>query len=113
MDVGSTERRRVVRLVERFRVRARRRLTTELGRGKFAIARTAMSESVHRLGLAGVTSREKQLRCTLPRGTNRGRPRHFTQILESSCISVSVTKGVLMVGATSNVTVTTTTILSR
>lgn len=102
----------MVRLVDRCSVRARRRLTRCLGGTNFGIARTAMSESVESLGLAGLSMGNKHRGCVIRERRRSKVDRGCVHMLYSKFISVSVTRGVLIVGAITKVTVTITTTMS-
>lgn len=110
--VGAAQRTGVLRLVREGSIRARRRLSTCLRGRKFRIARTAMSHSVHRLGLAGVSASGNERGCTIVASTSSGVVRGCTEILERKFLSISTTRGVIIVGAISNVTKTITTTMS-
>lgn len=71
-----------------------------------------MSESVHTLGLAGITKGSKGSHCTVVGGRSKDLKRGCAEMLRSALLSVSIKRGVVIVGAISKVTVNITTTLS-
>lgn len=93
-------------------VRARSRLLAQLHRRNFGTARTAVSESVGSLHLIGALKDSKGCHCISTSHDSASVHAGFSGLFDASMGSVSVTRGLIMVGALDNVTRTIYTTLS-